>query len=280
MAHTPPSPPWYDVEGLTRRSGLGRIGVAGAPGPDRLEEISWPDCRTRSRSSRAARAGSDSRRHACSSPRVRAFTLSGSRAQPGLGDRGARRGACPGSLADVTDEEARWCGAVAGGCGAFRETRRRRQQRRVSAGRSCDFVDGSSELVRAYALRCMCWAAFHVLKHTIPRISDGGQHHHHLQRRRPDRIPGLPAYVAAKHGQVGLMRAAAKELAPRRIRVNTMHPGPTSTAFQDDIEMRATEAARGGREGLRRDRAARSAHDTRRDRPRHALSRSRTRARW
>ena len=45
------------------------------------------------------------------------------------------------------------------------------------------------------------------------------------------------------------MRTAAKELAGRRIRVNTLHPGPTSTAFQDDIEMRATgrsqeEAAR------------------------------------
>jgi NAD(P)-dependent dehydrogenase (short-subunit alcohol dehydrogenase family) len=42
----------------------------------------------------------------------------------------------------------------------------------------------------------------------------------------------------AKHAQVGLMRTAAKELAPRRIRVNTLHPGPTSTPFQDDIEMR------------------------------------------
>ena len=40
------------------------------------------------------------------------------------------------------------------------------------------------------------------------------------------------------------MRAAAKELAPRRIRVNTMHPGPTSTPFQDDIEMRATGKSR------------------------------------
>jgi NAD(P)-dependent dehydrogenase (short-subunit alcohol dehydrogenase family) len=51
---------------------------------------------------------------------------------------------------------------------------------------------------------------------------------------------GLSGYIAAKHGQVGLMRAAAKEYASRRIRVNTLHPGPTSTAFQDDIEMRAT----------------------------------------
>jgi short-subunit dehydrogenase len=46
--------------------------------------------------------------------------------------------------------------------------------------------------------------------------------------------------VAAKHGQVGLMRSAAKELAERRIRVNTLHPGPTATPFQDDIEMTAT----------------------------------------
>jgi len=36
------------------------------------------------------------------------------------------------------------------------------------------------------------------------------------------------------------MRTAAKELAARRIRVNTLHPGPTATPFQDDIEMRAT----------------------------------------
>jgi NAD(P)-dependent dehydrogenase (short-subunit alcohol dehydrogenase family) len=50
----------------------------------------------------------------------------------------------------------------------------------------------------------------------------------------------VSAYVAAKHGQVGLMRAAAKEVSDRRIRVNTLHPGPTSTAFQDAIEMEAT----------------------------------------
>jgi NAD(P)-dependent dehydrogenase (short-subunit alcohol dehydrogenase family) len=36
------------------------------------------------------------------------------------------------------------------------------------------------------------------------------------------------------------MRAVATEVAPRRIRVNTLHPGPTSTTFQDEIEMAAT----------------------------------------
>ena len=32
-----------------------------------------------------------------------------------------------------------------------------------------------------------------------------------------------------------------------------MHPGPTSTPFQDDIEMRATNLSQGGRQGVRRD---------------------------
>ncbi len=37
-------------------------------------------------------------------------------------------------------------------------------------------------------------------------------------------LPFLTAYVAAKHGVVGLMRAFATELAEHRIRVNTIHP--------------------------------------------------------
>ena len=82
--------------------------------------------------------------------------------------------------------------------------------------------------------------AFHVLKHGLPRLSDGGS------VIITSSVVGLmgfgdvSGYVAAKHGQVGLMRAAAKEVAARRIRVNTLHPGPTSTAFQDAIEMSVT----------------------------------------
>jgi NAD(P)-dependent dehydrogenase (short-subunit alcohol dehydrogenase family) len=37
--------------------------------------------------------------------------------------------------------------------------------------------------------------------------------------------PGVYAYITAKHAQIGLMRCLAKELAPRQIRVNTIHPG-------------------------------------------------------
>ena len=91
--------------------------------------------------------------------------------------------------------------------------------------------------------------AFHVLKHGLPRLSDGGSVIITSSVVGLIGFGDLSAYVAAKHGQVGLMRSAAKEVAGRGIRVNTLHPGPTSTPFQDDIEMTATgksqqEAAR------------------------------------
>jgi SDR family mycofactocin-dependent oxidoreductase len=48
-------------------------------------------------------------------------------------------------------------------------------------------------------------------------------------------------YVAAKHGVVGLMKAFANELAPHRIRVNTIHPTGINTAMGGDPS--AAEAA-------------------------------------
>lgn len=82
--------------------------------------------------------------------------------------------------------------------------------------------------------------AFHVLKHGLPRLNDGGSVIITSSVVGLMGFGDLCGYVAAKHGQVGLMRAAAKEVAPRRIRVNTLHPGPTATAFQDAIEMTLT----------------------------------------
>src|SRR3954467_1637261 len=140
------------------------------------------------------------------------------------------------SVADVTDEDA-VKHAVAQGADRFGRLDVVVSNAGIS-GEVSEIADYPSDVfARTLAVHVL---GFHVVKHTIPRISGGGSNIITSSVVGLIGFGGLSAYVAAKHGQVGLMRAAAKELAPRRIRVNTMHPGPTSTAFQDDIEMRAT----------------------------------------
>jgi NAD(P)-dependent dehydrogenase (short-subunit alcohol dehydrogenase family) len=141
------------------------------------------------------------------------------------------------STADVTDEDA-VKRAVAEGAERFERLDVVVSNAGIS-GAVNEIVDYPSD-VFARTLAVHVLGAFHVLKHTIPRVSDGGSIIITSSVVGLIGFGGLSAYVAAKHAQVGLMRSAAKELAPRGIRVNTMHPGPTSTAFQDDIEMRAT----------------------------------------
>ncbi|MBV9818987.1 MAG: glucose 1-dehydrogenase [Solirubrobacterales bacterium] len=47
--------------------------------------------------------------------------------------------------------------------------------------------------------------------------------------------PGLVAYVASKAGVNGLARALALELAPDRIRVNVINPGPSATPMLQEF---------------------------------------------
>jgi NAD(P)-dependent dehydrogenase (short-subunit alcohol dehydrogenase family) len=47
---------------------------------------------------------------------------------------------------------------------------------------------------------------------------------------------GNSAYIASKHAEIGLMRAAAVECAPFNIRVNCVLPGPTDTRMMRSIE--------------------------------------------
>ena len=78
--------------------------------------------------------------------------------------------------------------------------------------------------------------AFLACKHGIPHMNDGASViiTSSVAGLRGD--PGAYAYITAKHAQIGLMRCVAKEAAARRIRVNTIHPGPTRNTFQAGIE--------------------------------------------
>jgi NAD(P)-dependent dehydrogenase (short-subunit alcohol dehydrogenase family) len=151
------------------------------------------------------------------------------------------------SIADVNDEDA-VARAVAEGVERYGRFDVVVSNAGIS-GEVSELVDYPSDaFARTLAVHIL--GGFHVLKHTIPHVTDGGSIIITSSVVGLIGAPGVSGYIAAKHGQVGLMRAAAKELAPRRIRVNTMHPGPTSTAFQDSIETRAT--------GLPRDEAAKA----------------------
>lgn len=78
--------------------------------------------------------------------------------------------------------------------------------------------------------------AYLAAKHAVPSMNDGGSIIFTSSVAAVRGDAGVYAYITAKHAQVGLMRCLAKELAPRRIRVNTIHPGPIDNAFQLAVE--------------------------------------------
>lgn len=80
--------------------------------------------------------------------------------------------------------------------------------------------------------------AFLACKHGLSAMRDGGSLVicSSVAGMRGD--PGVSAYITAKHAQVGLMRSVSKEAAARRIRVNTVHPGPVDNEFQTKLEQR------------------------------------------
>jgi len=50
---------------------------------------------------------------------------------------------------------------------------------------------------------------------------------------------GLGPYCATKHGVIGLVKSAAAELAPMKVRVNTLNPGPIANRMMESIEKQA-----------------------------------------
>jgi len=97
-------------------------------------------------------------------------------------------------------------------------------------------VDAYPEEVFDAVLAVHVKGAFLCCKHAVPHMNDGGSIviTSSVAATRGD--PGVYGYITAKHAQTGLMRCLAKELAPRRIRVNTVNPGPVDNGFQLAVE--------------------------------------------
>ncbi len=77
-------------------------------------------------------------------------------------------------------------------------------------------------------------------KHVIPKMEEGGSVIITSSVAGLKGFEGLGAYVASKHAAVGIMKTAALEFAPRKIRVNTIHPSPVNTRMMRSIEGEAS----------------------------------------
>lgn len=71
--------------------------------------------------------------------------------------------------------------------------------------------------------------AYHVLHHAARNVPDGGVILAITTALVRHAVPGAGAYIATKAAVEALVRSMAKELAPRRVRVNAVAPGPVDT---------------------------------------------------
>jgi NAD(P)-dependent dehydrogenase (short-subunit alcohol dehydrogenase family) len=84
--------------------------------------------------------------------------------------------------------------------------------------------------------------SFLVAKHALGVMRDGGSLIFNSSVVGLLSDAGIAGYATSKHAIVGLMRTAAREVADRGIRVNSLHPGPVDNRFQHRIEVIATGA--------------------------------------
>ncbi|WP_022899917.1 SDR family NAD(P)-dependent oxidoreductase [Humibacter albus] len=97
-----------------------------------------------------------------------------------------------------------------------------------------------------HVLRVNLTGTFLSLKHEIPELlrAGGGAIVNIASNGGLRAIPQAPAYVASKHGVVGLTKVAAVDYARRGIRVNAVAPAITRTAMFDRVAGDTDMAAR------------------------------------
>ncbi|WP_020568854.1 SDR family NAD(P)-dependent oxidoreductase [Neolewinella persica] len=80
-------------------------------------------------------------------------------------------------------------------------------------------------------------------QYVLPKMRDGGSMVITSSVAGLQGFAGLGAYVASKHAEVGIMRVAALENSDRKIRVNSVHPGPVETQMMRHIERQLSAEA-------------------------------------
>lgn len=84
---------------------------------------------------------------------------------------------------------------------------------------------------------------YFLLKHAIPVLSDGASIILTASSAAVQGMPELSAYGASKAALRSLGMSLAAELAPRRIRVNTVTPGPINTPIAGKMELTPAQMA-------------------------------------
>jgi NAD(P)-dependent dehydrogenase (short-subunit alcohol dehydrogenase family) len=73
-------------------------------------------------------------------------------------------------------------------------------------------------------------------KYVLPQMNDGGSMIITSSVAGLNGSPNVSAYITSKHANVGIMRSMAAEAAPRKIRVNSVHPSPVDNRMMRSLE--------------------------------------------
>lgn len=73
-------------------------------------------------------------------------------------------------------------------------------------------------------------------KYTLPQMNEGASMIITSSVAGINGSPNVSAYITSKHATVGVMRATAVEAAPRKIRVNSVHPSPVDNRMMRSLE--------------------------------------------
>jgi NAD(P)-dependent dehydrogenase (short-subunit alcohol dehydrogenase family) len=84
---------------------------------------------------------------------------------------------------------------------------------------------------------------FFTLQKLLPIMNDGGSVIFNTSVNASVGMPNSGVYTASKAAIIGLSRVLATELAPRKIRVNCISPGPVETPVYEKLGMNTDEVA-------------------------------------